>query len=331
VTRSKVGSASLYPATVIVEWENALFADAERPVEMLRKLRQQAAEVVHRRASGTFELLVVYDRAEFCGESLAVEMNRWLGSPDEVLQWRLIAADEGGYYRSKDLGAKQASGELLLFLDSDVIPEEHWLERMFSAFDDPSVQIVAGSAYIEPADFIGKVFALTWFFPLRQESRPMESTATFFANNFALRKSLYIAHPFPELHGSSRGSCLLLASELARANISIWRLPGARVAHPAPNGARHLVKRGLAQGRDDVLRERANGIGILRRWLHTVLRLPVRLVLSAWKVVTRFRGVGLKLVAVPAAVLTAWCYYLLCACGELAEHLGLRSIRDIRV
>jgi hypothetical protein len=319
------------PVSIIVEWENALLADSQRPAAMLRELRRQATEIVLRQNSGPFELLIVYDAAQFSEEGLAGLLDQCVGGPDDMIRWRLVPSSESGYYSNKDLGAEQAAGEIFLFLDSDVIPEPRWLERILSAFGDPSVQIAAGSAFIDPADFQGKVFALTWFFPLRKEDGPVEHVDTFFANNFAMRKSLYDRHPFPELQGSARGSCLLLAAELAKANVKIYQIPGARVAHPAPNGAMHFVKRAVAQGRDDVLRERACGIRPPRSWLHSFIRLPVRCAASAWKVCTKFYRVGLNPLMIPAALLLSWCYYLLCWSGEAMTHLGLRAIRNIRV
>lgn len=328
---SEKDAARLPKVSAIVEWENALFADANRPMAMLRELRGQAADVIRERNARPFELLVVYDAGNFAAAPLAELLERCLGHPDEVISWRLLPTETTGYYASKDLGARHAAGEILLFIDSDVVPEPHWLERLLAPFRDPSVQIVAGSAFIEPVNFVGKVFALTWFFPLRREAGPAEKTDHFFANNFAMRKSLYDQYPFPELEGSSRGSCLLLAAELTRAGIPILRIPGARVAHPAPNGAEHFIKRALAQGRDDVVRDRAGGIGQLRSWLRSLVRPPLRCVQSTWKICVRFRRVGLSPMLIPAALLLAWSYYLLCWAGELMSQLGLRYIREVRV
>jgi hypothetical protein len=324
-------AAWLPKVSAIVEWENALFADANRPMAMLRELRRQAADMTREQDVRPFELLVVYDAGEFAAAPLAELLERCLGRSDEVITWRLLPAEVTGYYASKDLGARHAAGEILLFIDSDVIPEPRWLERLLAPFRDPLVQIVAGSAFIEPVDFTGKVFALTWFFPLRREAGPAEKADHFFANNFAMRKSLYDQHPFPELKGSSRGSCLLLAAELTRAGIPIFRVSGARVAHPAPNGAEHFIKRALAQGRDDVVRDRGRGAGALRSWLHSLVRPPLRCVQSTWKICFRFRRVRLNPVLIPAALLLAWSYYILCWAGELMSQCGLRYIRELRV
>jgi hypothetical protein len=319
------------PVSIIVEWENALLCDSQRPAAMLRELRRQATEITCRQNSGPFELLIVHDVEQFSAEGLTELLNQCVGGPDDVIRWRLIPTSESRYYSNKDLGVKHAAGEIVLFLDSDVIPEPGWLERILSVFRDPSIQIVAGSAFIDPADFLGKVFALTWFFPLRKEDGPVEQVDTFFANNFAMRKSLYDRHPFPELPGYARGSCLLLAAELAKANVAIYQTPGARVAHPAPSGAKHLIKRAVAQGRDDVLREHACGTRWPRSWLHSFIRLPWRCATSTWGVCTKFYRVGLNPLMIPAALLLSWSYYLLCWSGEEMTHLGLRAIHNIRV
>ena len=53
------------------------------------------------------------------------------------------------------------------FLDSDVVPEPGWLDRLLDALAGPGVEVVAGGTYVEPVGLVGKTFALTWFFPLR--------------------------------------------------------------------------------------------------------------------------------------------------------------------
>ena len=46
-----------------------------------------------------------------------------------AIDWRLIPAQAEGYYPSKNQGARSAGGDLLLFLDSDVIPEKAGIQK----------------------------------------------------------------------------------------------------------------------------------------------------------------------------------------------------------
>jgi len=323
----------------IVEWENALLSAENRPVAMLRTLRRQAAEVALNPdtafslppRSPVFELLVVYDEAEFDDGELARLLRLCTGEPDEVLYWRLLPTRDSGYYKNKNFGAGKAVGEIFLFVDSDVIPEPGWLKQVLSGLEDPAVEIMTGNVYIEPVGLVGKVFALTWFFPLRSEHGPLRRVDSFFANGLAMRSGFYRHHPFPDLKGTSRGSCIVLADQLAAANIPVYLNPRARVGHPAPNGFRHISKRALAQGRDRLYRERHFGTRWSASLLASCLRLAHHVAASASKIVTRFYKVGLNPLLIPAALAVAWYYYLLYWAGEILARAGLRAIYKIRV
>lgn len=331
--RPETGPATRPRASIVIEWENALHSAASRSEAMLRELRRQAERVAADDAgAGTeFELLVVHDAEAFDAAALRDRIAACVGSPDAVLDWRLLPAVGGGYYRSKDFGAQAASGDTLLFLDSDVIPEPKWLARMLSALEDPGVRVVAGSAYIEPSGLVGKVFALTWFFPLRSTDGPLRRVGHFFANNLAVRRDVYLAHPFPDLQGTARGACLVLADQLKEAGISIHQHPRARVTHPAPNGFRHISKRALAQGRDRLYRERNFGTRWSASWPGSCVRWVMHLGGASLKLVTRFRRVGLNPLAIPAALAVAWYYYTLYWVGETLSHLRVPAVRRIRV
>ena len=322
-----------------MEWENARLSEARRSKAMLMELRFQIAELMNERGTESdstiavppFELLVVFDQGQFHSEHLGRMLQDSLGESDAVLNWRLVPSAGGGYYRSKDIGAKQAAGEILLFLDSDVVPESGWLEQILSSLDDPGVQIVAGSTYIEPFDIVSKVFALTWFFPLRMKDGPLKLVESFFANNLAMRRSLYDQYPFPDLSGTSRGGCIVLSSQLAEAEVPVYQNPNARVGHPAPNGVKHFVWRALAQGRDDLLRERTFGTSWSASLVGSGARLLRHWARSVWSICTRFYRVNLNPLMVPVAVTISWTYYFLYFLGETMTHLGIHSIHKVRV
>jgi glycosyltransferase involved in cell wall biosynthesis len=324
--------------SIVVEWENALLCEGDRSAVMLREVRRQAQALVagisaadERQAGPPLELLLVYDPAEFDEGILTGLLDHHFGAAGDALRWRVLPTRDSGYYRNKDFGARSATGDIVVFLDSDVIPEPGWLEQIVSGLADPAVRLVAGSAYIDPAGLIGKVFALTWFFPLRSKNGPLRAVNQFFANNLAMRRELYLRYPFPDLEETSRGACLVLASELAQANIAVYHNPRARVAHPAPNGFAHISKRALAQGRDRLYRERHYGSRWSASWPAACVRALRHCGGSAWKVCTNFRAVGLSPLLIPAAIAVAWYYYLLYWAGETLSQLRVPAIKRVRV
>ncbi len=58
----------------------------------------------------------------------------------------------------RDIGAQNAKGELLFFLDDDSYPEKDWLNKAVPYFNDPSVGAIGGPAVTPPSDnFFQKV------------------------------------------------------------------------------------------------------------------------------------------------------------------------------
>jgi hypothetical protein len=326
-------------ATIVVEWENALHSESARSEAMLLALRRQTVEMAAKGGDRArpedglppFELLVAFDPARFVRDDLEALLGRCLAGAETALIWRLVPVEASGYYGSKNHGAAAAAGEIVVFLDCDVVPESGWLEQLLAALEAPAVQVVAGNTYIEPAGLVGKAFALTWFFPLRSEDVAVRRARSLFANNLAVRRELFARHPFPEIAGTSRGACLAFAEQLDLAGVAIVQNPRARVSHPAPSGFAHVSKRALAQGRDYVLRERLKGRRFAASWPASAVRLLRHWAGSIWKISTGFHRVGLHPLQAPAAVAVAAYYYLLFWAGETMLQLGLRPIRRIRI
>jgi glycosyltransferase involved in cell wall biosynthesis len=76
------------------------------------------------------ELIVVTGQApdaEFKQQMQAV-------MPEDLFDLQVIVSEGAGYHAQKHLGAQQATGDILLFLDSDVIPDSGWLAFLLSTF-----------------------------------------------------------------------------------------------------------------------------------------------------------------------------------------------------
>jgi hypothetical protein len=300
--------------SIIVEWENVILAGAPRARAMLARLAGEA---------------------RCCEEPLEILFCHPGADPPELAEagaalppvCRFVAASGAHYYELKNVAAAEARGAILVFLDSDVIPAEGWLQALLAPFADPAVQVVAGHSTIDAENLYSRAFALTWFFPLPAGPAPLQPVPRFFANNVAFRREVFLAHPFSALEGTSRGACVRLAQELGRQGITIWKTTAARVTHPAPRGFRHFLLRGLAEGRDRILPERgwrATPLATAARWLRNCLAGLVSILL-------RHRRVGLSPAGIPAAAAICFAYYSLYAAGELGAWLGLKAVRRIQV
>lgn len=306
--------------SVVVEWENVLLAEQARGTRMLERLAGQS------RALGRVtEVIVVCDPGEHGTASLQSTLTRYLGPAEASdLPWRIVEAPGEHYYDLKNRGVEETRGPLVVFVDSDVVPDDGWLAALTAPFADPNVQMVAGNSYLEPRGLYGRAMALGWFFPRRSENPIRHDRGVhFWANNVAFRRELIAAHPFPRPQdGSTRGACSNLAHRLRAAGVSIWVDTGAQVCHPAPNGGHHFFVRAIAEGRDSVFGWLRAG---KRRW-----RLPLRIVRRFGKTTLRafgrtlwhHRSVRLPLLQVPAAWAIQGTYYGLASAGAFAAWLA---------
>jgi hypothetical protein len=313
--------------SVIVEWENAKLSDLDRAERMLVQLGRQMAEVARKRALEA-ELLVLYDSDEIdpavprAAISSQIDGAAWPGTI------ALVPAPGKRYYEQKNAGAELARGEILIFLDSDVVPDAGWLDGLLGALDDPNVDFVGGEAYHATDTLHDRLFAAFWGFPTRHPSRGVYRRQQFYANNLAVRRKVFLANPFPAAT-AYRGQCAQLAKSMSRKGIPVYRQGGSAVSHPPPRGARTFVVRALCQGHDTIYWKRRYRLGPL---LHAnpVVSL-LRWLLALWrvlrKVATRARAVGLGPLGALAAVGMGFAYYSCKLAGEVIAFFAPGVIR----
>jgi hypothetical protein len=323
--------------SIIVEWDNAQLAELERAKEMLRRLATQVPAWARSHAPGDanpVETLIMFNDEEVDADDLARLVEEHLPAETSGTTVRLVEARGKAFYALKNHGAETARGDLLVFVDSDVIPDPDWLERLVAPFDDPGVRIVAGHTYTDPAGIYGKAFALTWLYDLRYTEPRLEPIDFIWTNNFAVRRETFLEFRFPLMDdiGSARGGCYIMSCNMREAGITIWCARGAQVCHPAPNGVRHFVDRGLAQGRDDFLIRRALGNDSSLTLLATVRRFLGKEWWSVRRIVGLGRRVGLGPHQAPVALVIAGAYYVAFFAGQLATKVAPeRMLSAIRV
>jgi hypothetical protein len=240
--------------SVIVEWENARLAGLARAIRTLRELFSQLRELAEEIADRP-ELIILYENGVVAPETIERALSS-ASVAEAPVDLRLYPTEGSNYYGQKNRGAELASRDYLLFLDSDVVPEAGWLRALLGSLR-PGVDVVAGSTYVERASFLGRAFALFWFFPLRSPSRGLVETPFFYANNVMFRRELFLEYKFPDLP-LYRGHCAALAKTLSSRGVRLYQQTNARVAHPPPN-AMHFVHRALSEGYDVTMRARMGG------------------------------------------------------------------------
>jgi hypothetical protein len=234
--------------SVIIEWENAKLSELGRAHKMLFSLSEQINKLDTARWVPQ-ELIILYDGEVIDHSLIADALKSAMGSNPTLYILKLIPISGRRYYELKNYGATITEADVLVFLDSDVIPEPGWLAALLGAIEKPEIGVVCGNTYIDVHNLYTRAFALFWFFPLRASGSGLIRTERFFANNVAFRKKVFNKHPFPASI-KLRGQCGDLSRQLVKEGHRIYLHEGARVRHPPPNGFLHFIKRALCAGHD---------------------------------------------------------------------------------
>lgn len=327
--------------SVVIEWENAVFADCDRTRVMLDRLYTQAGEL--RRAGDAssddpvqryyaaftepIEAMVMHDPELIPRET--VEALLWSMAPREHADVSMSVVSVPGkrYYRLKNEGASRSSGDLVLFLDSDVIPSEDWLLRLVGDMADEGVHVVAGAVFCEHRNFFEKAVSAFWVFPMPPRTRELRREVVLYANNVLFRREIIEAFPYPADDHESRGACARLYWKLTNQGYGLYRDNAARVLHPAPPGLVMLLRRGVAEGRDGCIYDTVKGVPAR---LVRALGRPVRKVGRATYRAVRFgRDIDLPWWQVPGVVAMSAVYFTAFMAGGLLAPFAPRLVDKV--
>jgi hypothetical protein len=249
----------------IVEWDDGAGERMMRTIEISVLIELDNLRLAERaRAEQLFDALA--SEIEESGRSVEV----LIGSPgDRHQQWvadlvdaspiaswtpqervNILPVGDRRYYDIKNYLADHATGEVLVFLDGDVIPQPGWLTAVLAPLADPAVDVVCSRCIIGPLDsFYSRAVSATWIFDPRPRVG-VESVRHFKANSVAFRSSCFAANRFPSNPQQYRGACTALARQLTNSGVTMVRANDAVVTHPAPNGPRAFALWHLLVGQD---------------------------------------------------------------------------------
>ncbi|TDQ16452.1 glycosyl transferase family 2 [Algoriphagus boseongensis] len=238
--------------SIVLEWENAILSELDRTSQLLVQIFKQTST-----RNESFELLVLHNENQVSGVFIKDFIDRCVSenSLEVNLPIHIVDVQEAHYFQLKNQGVKLAKGEKIIFFDSDIVPEENWMEVILEVHSKFPKSIISGYSYIDFSDWIGKAFSLSWFFPLPPEDSKLEKVELVFSNNYIAPRKVLLENPYPEMkEGVTRGADVILWERLIKKGVELYKHSGARASHPAPNGLNHFFKRALAEGRDDYQR-----------------------------------------------------------------------------
>lgn len=243
VTRNQpADSLAVPPFSIVLETENLSVTEIAGLEESLDSLAQQSPSPAQAN-----EVLIIES-----GDTPA-------GVLDHIRRkypWVQVVfiADDIDYYDAKMAGARRATGEVVVYADSDCIYESNWLRSMLAPFQAyPDIQIVGGETAIRGNGPYAVANAISFFFDGHSYGQDLYTSSTYFFNNVAFRRQFLLDNPTDQNVPLYRGHCVLHTRQLREKGVEIWRQPGARAHHAPPHGLFNFFWRYLLIGRDNAL------------------------------------------------------------------------------
>jgi glycosyltransferase involved in cell wall biosynthesis len=157
--------------------------------------------------------------------------------------------EDSDYYDAKRRGAELATGEVVVFCDSDCGYDPGWLRHLLAPFaQSGDVQVVTGETSTPIDGPYGVAMALTYIFPPFSTDTDPRSAPAYDTNNVAFRREFLLRHPIPSNLPMYRGNHVLHARSLRAEGHTIWQQPLARATHPLPGGRSYFFWRFLLLG-----------------------------------------------------------------------------------
>jgi hypothetical protein len=301
--------------SIVAEWETVLAAGRERGVQCLASINRQLWALTDGSGARS-EIIVCLDASEVSESSVGdalEEAHEGRGWPVQPV----IAAAPRDYYQKKNYGFALSTGDVVVFVDSDLIPEADWLSNLLAAFADFRKSVVVGRTHMETRTIYERGVALFWIFDTRDPSSAVRPTRRLVSNNIAFRRPVLAHFPFPD-RPTFRGQCSELASMLAARGIPLHEHPAARASHPPPQGPRQFLMRAFRAGSDqrfyDALDRTASVSQCARQWWMDLENVVER-------IQRRRREIDAGLPSVIVALTLGLVYYSTKAAGYVARVL----------
>lgn len=156
---------------------------------------------------------------------------------------RVLAQRNQGAGVARNLGAKEATGEIILFTDSDCEPERDWIERMVAPFKDPAIAGVKGFYKTRQTKSTARFAQLEYDIKcdLLKKQRYIDFIDTYSA---AYRRDVFLdSGGFDAVYTTASGEDSELSYKLALAGHKLVAAPDAFVYHLHPDTILKYLKK----------------------------------------------------------------------------------------
>jgi glycosyltransferase involved in cell wall biosynthesis len=221
--------------------------------------------------------------------------------------------ERGGLHHSRHAGARAAQGEILVYIDDDILPDPKWLTSLIAIYGDAKVMAAGGRVLplweVEPPGWInGLPRDYLSLLDYGSATRPLRDGEGINGCNYSIRRSaLFDAGGFhpdnfadPEMIWFRGDGEAGLTNILMRAGEKVMYVPDAIVWHRIPKErltSAYFMRRGFAHGVE-------NAYTFARRWK-----------CSAWAILA---------LSIGGFVMARW-HQLRAAASSSEAHRGMRE------
>ncbi len=321
-----LGNRTMNNISIVFEMDNATLFEWEETEQAIESLKREFSEHKANDNESQVELILVQTGDDIDAENLKTRILKHCPALNDCASLVSLGVPGGRYYDLKNKGIEHATGDIIMLADSDAPVQPGWLQAMAAPFSDPDMMVANGHTYLAYESFMGRVYALYWFFPLRENDEKKALKRALNANNLAFRKAWIKNNPFPYSPGFKL-SCGLLWQKIRRENIPFTRVD-AYSAHAAPRGLYFFFWRSFTAGRDQDRRFAFHKTdNQVRRFCHAFSRFCTRTWEALVRTLTLHKEVGLFTWQAPFAFLTWTVFSLVFLVGQLS-HAFSKSERD---
>lgn len=227
--------------SIVLEWETVQEGGLDRAMRGLHELSRQVLEL-QQEPHTSMEVIVCHEAEDISSEELRTVMNNAAGPQGWSCPVVVSAVPAGtDYYNKKNIGARLSKSDILVFFDTDLLPDRGWLRSVLAPFESWHVAVVCGATHLDHSRAYEMAVALFWIFEPAQTSTTLTTTRSLRSNNLAVRRPVFLRFPFPS-RDIYRGQCSELGFQLQDAGILLYEQVNARASHPPPPAGKFLQR-----------------------------------------------------------------------------------------
>jgi len=171
------------------------------------------------------------------------------GLEDKIRNLRVISQKNKGPAAARNYGAKEASGEIIVFTDSDCVPEKNWLKEMVKPFEDKEVVGVQGKYKNLNTGNTVSVFTQSEIEERYLRMGSQKYTDFIGSYSAAYRKSVFLdVNGFDESFLKASGEDPELSYRIAAKGHKMVFNEKAIVGHPHPTSIKNYIKQKFSRG-----------------------------------------------------------------------------------